>query len=98
LSQYRKGADHERAEKQRLEADGWYVIRSAGSKGPVDLVAYKPGQPALFIQCTISKKSAATERALIDLAEDFAGSGPPSPVIAERGKPFRFLREEREAA
>jgi Holliday junction resolvase len=100
LTQYRRGTDFERQTKKKLEADGWTVVKSGGSKGQMDLVAFKAGQPVLLIQCTIAQraKSKATERALIDLADDLASVSAPTPVIAERGKPFRFLREEREAA
>jgi Holliday junction resolvase len=41
MSQYRRGADFERRVRAALEADGYEVIRSAGSKTPVDLIALK---------------------------------------------------------
>lgn len=44
MSNYRKGAKYERRAKQELEADGWIVTRSAGSKGVADLVAVKVRQ------------------------------------------------------
>lgn len=40
MSAYRKGASFERRIKKILEAKGMFVVRSAGSKGPVDLVAF----------------------------------------------------------
>jgi Holliday junction resolvase len=41
---YRRGADVERLIVAELEADGyWPVVRSAGSKGVVDLIAQKDG-------------------------------------------------------
>jgi Holliday junction resolvase len=49
-SNYRAGADLERAARKVLEENGYFVVRSAGSKGPVDLVAFKPGE-VLFVQC-----------------------------------------------
>ena len=47
---YRRGADLERAVKKDLEANGYYVIKSGGSKGLADLAAFKPGE-ILFVQC-----------------------------------------------
>lgn len=38
-----RGHDRERRLRQLLELDGWVCVRSAGSLGPVDLVALKPG-------------------------------------------------------
>lgn len=37
----RRGLDRERQIRRLLEADGWVVLRSAGSLGPVDLVALR---------------------------------------------------------
>jgi Holliday junction resolvase len=45
----RQGADFERAVKKHLERNGYFVVRSAGSKGPVDLVALK-AREILLIQ------------------------------------------------
>lgn len=47
---YRKGADFERELKRRMEAEGWFVVRSAGSKTPVDIVAIR-GVEIKLIQC-----------------------------------------------
>ena len=49
-SNYRNGADLERAAKRHLEDNGYYVIKSGGSKGIVDLAAFKPME-VLFVQC-----------------------------------------------
>ena len=38
---YRNGAERERRIKKRLEGEGWFCIRSAGSKSKVDLVCFK---------------------------------------------------------
>ena len=40
MNQYRRGARVERILKKKLESEGYYVVRSAGSKGEVDLVAW----------------------------------------------------------
>lgn len=42
MSNYAKGARREREYQARLEAQGWYVVRSAGSKGEADLIALRP--------------------------------------------------------
>jgi len=39
-NQYRRGARVERLLKKKLEADGFYVVRSAGSKGVIDILAW----------------------------------------------------------
>ena len=40
MNQYRRGARVERLLRNKLESEGYYVVRSAGSKGAVDLVAW----------------------------------------------------------
>lgn len=42
MSRYAKGAAAERELKKILEAKGYTVIRSAGSKGAFDLLAFNP--------------------------------------------------------
>src|SRR5436309_12747800 len=53
----RRGADFERRVKRRLERDGWFVVRSAGSRGPLDLVALRRdghgGCEVRLIQCKV---------------------------------------------
>lgn len=39
---YARGAAFERRVRDALEARGWWVIRSAGSHSPADLVAWGP--------------------------------------------------------
>jgi Holliday junction resolvase len=43
-----RGHNRERQVRKLLEADGWIVVRSAGSLGPVDLVALKPDRVLLI--------------------------------------------------
>ena len=52
MSNYRRGADFERAVRAHLAENGYEVIRSAGSKTKVDLVAIKTGD-LLLIQCKL---------------------------------------------
>ncbi len=49
MSNYRLGADLERAARTHLDRDGYITLRSAGSRTPIDLVAFKAGQ-ILFVQ------------------------------------------------
>ncbi len=51
---YKKGYSFEREYKQKLESDGWTVIRSGGSKKP-DLIAAKDGA-ILVVECKSTKK------------------------------------------
>jgi len=50
---YKKGYAFERELKLKLESDGWYVIRSGGSKKP-DLVAGKD-KKIIIIECKVTK-------------------------------------------
>ncbi|MCU0256969.1 MAG: hypothetical protein MUF60_09500 [Vicinamibacterales bacterium] len=50
MSNYQRGVRLERDVRHDLEANGYEVIRSAGSKSAIDLVAFKPGE-LLFVQC-----------------------------------------------
>jgi Holliday junction resolvase len=57
MSAARKGADFERRVKRHLKRQGWCVIRAAGSRGPVDLVAIRRdghgGSEVRLIQCKV---------------------------------------------
>jgi Holliday junction resolvase len=43
-----RGTTRERQVRAQLEADGWVVVRAAGSLGPVDLVALRNGTARLI--------------------------------------------------
>ena len=80
MTHYRSGADFERATRHHLESDGYDVIRSAGSKGKVDLLAFKPGQ-ILAIQCKTSGLCPPAERTeLIRIARILGAL----PIVAAR--------------
>lgn len=51
---YRKGYDFERELRLKLEAEGWKVIRSGGSKRP-DLIAGRAGK-VLVIECKVASE------------------------------------------
>jgi len=50
MSKYRRGYRLELRAQDELQAQGWIVIRSAGSKGPADLVALREGSRSQLIQ------------------------------------------------
>lgn len=91
MTRYAGGADFEREVRAALVADGYQlVIRSAGSKTKVDLVAFKPDQ-VLFVQCKRNGVCPPAERAeLLRVAGLLPGVG--VPVVASRpGVTYRRL-------
>jgi Holliday junction resolvase len=90
MTRYSGGADFERETRKHLEVDGYDVIRSAGSKGKVDLIAWKPTQ-ILLVQCKRNGTCPPAERReLIRLANRMPGWA--HPVIASRPRvTFRVL-------
>jgi len=71
---YRKGARFERRVKRYLEERGYFVVRSAGSKGKFDLIAVRKeidgNVEVVGIQCRVSKRLKKGEReALLDALE-----------------------------
>ena len=56
MNRYAKGRRFEYRVKEWLEERGFYVVRSAGSKGIADLVALKDNQTFL-VQCKAYKPS-----------------------------------------
>ncbi len=61
MSGYSDGRRLEYAARDALAADGYTVLRSAGSKSPVDLVAFKLDE-ILFVQCKASSHLGPAER------------------------------------
>lgn len=45
-----RGHDRERAVRKRLEEEGWWVTRAAGSLGDADIVALRAGQKPRLIE------------------------------------------------
>lgn len=76
MTQYSKGRSFENYVKAKLERDGWWVCRSAGSKGKADLVAIVPAKnylaDVMLVQCKSGKKKIAgpEKQELIDLANE----------------------------
>jgi Holliday junction resolvase len=68
-SNYRAGRDLEYAAAKDLEANGYFVIRAAGSHGLADLIGFKPGE-VLIVQCkTDGKMTPAQRGSLTELAD-----------------------------
>jgi len=53
----RRGHDRERRVRKFLEDDDWVVVRSAGSLGPIDLVALKLGMKTQLIEVKSTARS-----------------------------------------
>lgn len=98
-SNYEKGRALENRVRDHLREEGYEVIRSAGSKTKVDLVAIKPGQ-ILFVQC---KRDGALPPAQWNALWDLAQMVGAVPVLAEqltRGRKYWRLaaRKDRPGA
>jgi len=62
-AKYRDGRDLEYAVMAHLEKNGYTIMcRAAGSHGPADVIAVKPGE-LLFVQCKTNSKDSAAKRA-----------------------------------
>ena len=81
MSNYDKGARQENQLKKIKEADGAYVMRSAGSKGLFDLVAIYPEWIELIQVKTYGQK--------VDKAPLYNFPLPPNTSIWIYYKPFR---------
>jgi Holliday junction resolvase len=62
MTNYSRGRALEYDTRDLLKAEGYEVIRAAGSKGKIDLVAFKTGE-WLFVQCKIDGWIPPAERA-----------------------------------
>jgi Holliday junction resolvase-like predicted endonuclease len=69
---YRQGVMFEYEVRNWLEEKGWLVIRSAGSKSPIDLVAVRQNQ-TLLVQCKKGTKPPRAERKTLSLLEGKTG-------------------------
>ena len=95
MGNYRKGAKFERDVIEHLEKKGMYCIRSAGSKGIVDVIAMQRvchKTVVHMIQCkygnaTMSKKD---KNILIDLANKFGFL----PLYAHKRKNAKHMKIE----
>lgn len=61
MTNYSRGANFERTVKADLEGQGYFVVRSAGSHGAVDLLALRLDDQ-LAVQCKINGKMTPNDR------------------------------------
>jgi len=85
MTAYEKGACFERKIKKFLQKKGWFVSRSAGSKGLVDLTACRRvplGSPPVvfFIQAKLGAVTYPELERLTFLAEEYGAI----PILARR--------------
>lgn len=90
MNQYARGRRLEWEVRDDLALNGYEVLRTAGSKGAVDLIAIKPGEILLVQVKGNGVLAPAGWNALYDLAQ----MAEAVPVLAERlpRKPIRYLR------
>lgn len=88
-TRYARGRQFEYRVKRYYENKGWFVIRSAGSKGIADIVAISPDAIQIhFIQCKRAGYLSKSESKLIvETARRFGAL----PVLARTGKNSRSL-------
>lgn len=70
---YRRGRAFEYRVKHHLEKHGCFVVRSASSHGPADLVALKEGK-ALLVQCKMRGNLSKVEKEELIHAASLAGA------------------------
>lgn len=81
MTKYSRGRSFEYQVARYLESLGYVVVRSAGSKGPADLVAVRPGE-VLFVACSIGGVKKPSRDALLEACRR-AGA---TPVLARRDR------------
>lgn len=92
MTRYANGANLERRVKADLQKHGWLVVRSAGSRGEVDLIAIGPDltQRAL-VQCKRDgRMSLEDRRGLEALADAFSSL----PILAYLDGGIQYSRIE----
>lgn len=91
MTRYRDGYELEQAAKKDLEANGYLVVRSGGSKGVADLVAVKRSE-VLLVQAKTDGKIGPAERAALHRAAFTSGS---IPLVVSWHKDGRAARRPR---
>jgi len=91
MTRYSDGYRFECTTRDALKTDGYEVIRSAGSKGKVDLVAFKTGQ-ILFVQNKLNGLCPLSERKELVRLAGLVGA---LPIVAFRHKEGRAAAEVR---
>jgi len=73
-SSRQRGDYFERRTRAALEADGWLVVRSAGSLGVADLVALKDGYTPRLVSCKLTHYLPPKQRRELIAAAELAGA------------------------
>lgn len=105
---YDRGRGAEYRAKKRLEADGWTVFRTAGSKSPCDLVAFKPievvgeGRGRWRIRttpvfCQVKNGVRPMPRREREAFASFARAHGARPLLIERGNVWTWIDHEEAA-
>ena len=90
---YRRGAEAERLCGKILERAGYWVIRAAGSRGVVDLVALRPGR-VLGIQVKRGRSPWPPPHELLEWEAKAGGKGILAVYLGHRG--WIFCRPTRQ--
>lgn len=89
---YEQGVRDERDVRRDLAENGYWVVRSAGSKTPVDLIAWKSGE-LIFAQAKRDGRMSPAEReALLDLANLVAAVPLLAAKTGPRGARLEYFR------
>lgn len=93
MSHYAKGTRFEHKVRDDLTANGYLVMRAAGSKGgtKADLVAFKPGQ-LLLIQCKTDGRITAGEWDQIVTVASWVEGLAILAINGERGRGVNYVR------
>ena len=105
MTNYSRGASFERRVRDHLRGEGYFVVRSAQSKGDFDLVALKLGE-VLLVQCKANKVKktkagkprltrAMTKAGLQEIAVLAASLGAVAVVASRGAKPRCELKLEK---
>ena len=97
MSRYSDGYRLECAAREDLRANGYEVIRSASSKGKIDLVAFKAGE-MLFVQCKANSVISPADRAALRQLAQLARAVPLSAAWHKDGRAARTVAYTRWAS
>ena len=88
MSGYSEGVRIERLIRDDMIANGYDVMRAAGSKGPADLACFKPGQVALISVKRTTPPGPAERADLIRVAGYVAAL--PLVALKPKGQPIAY--------
>ena len=80
MTNYATGRRFEWKRRDHWESLGYVVVRSAGSKSPIDLVAFSPTGGVLAIQCKVVQTEADASRLVVEFRNN-----PPLPLRGKLG-------------